>query len=70
MVYKDKEYSFQPTLQDVRLWGENSQISKNDNSLFNVHEAWGAYNFNDKLSIKTGRQALNYDNARILGNLG
>ena len=67
--YTETKYSFQLTLQDVRLWGENSQIFKNDNSLFNVFEAWGAYHFNDKFKLKVGRQALDYDNARILGNL-
>ncbi|MGB3466945.1 MAG: alginate export family protein [Cyclobacteriaceae bacterium] len=67
--FKDPKYSFQLTLQDVRLWGENSQIYKSDNSLFNVYEAWGAYHFSDNFLFKAGRQALNYDNARILGDL-
>lgn len=66
----DKKYEFSLSMQDVRLWGENSQIFKSDNSLFNVYEAWGQYNFNEKASIKVGRQALDYDNARIFGNLG
>lgn len=67
--FKDTKYSFRLTLQDVRLWGENPQIFKSDNALFNVYEAWGAYHFSGKFLIKAGRQALDYDNARILGNL-
>ncbi|MEP4095251.1 alginate export family protein [Reichenbachiella sp.] len=67
--FKDEKYAFSVSLQDVRLWGENSQIYKSDNSLFNVYEAWGTYNFSETSSIKVGRQALNYDNARFLGNL-
>lgn len=68
--FVDSTYEFRLSLQDVRLWGENSQIFKGDNSLFNVYEAWGQYNFGKKTSIKVGRQTLDYDNARFLGNLG
>ncbi len=67
--FKDEKYSFRVSLQDIRIWGENPQIFKADNALFNVHEAWGQYNFSEKTSIKVGRQELNYDNARFLGNL-
>ncbi len=67
--YKDEKVSLRLSLQDVRLWGENSQIYKTDNSLSNVNEAWGQYNFTARSAIKVGRQEVDYDNARMLGNL-
>lgn len=67
--FQNESISLQLTLQDVRFWGGVSQIYKQDNNLFNVYEAWGKYKFSDKSAIKVGRQELDYDNARILGNL-
>ncbi len=67
--YFTEKYSFSLSAQDIRLWGENPQIFKDDNGFFNVYEAWGAYHFSDTWKIKVGRQALNYNNARILGDL-
>lgn len=56
-------------LQDVRIWGSTDQIYKTDPSLQNVYEAWGRYAFDENYAFKVGRQALDYDNARFLGNL-
>lgn len=56
------------SLQDVRVWGNTSQIKATD-GLLSVHEAWGEIIFNKKISAKLGRQELNYDDARFLGNL-
>lgn len=69
MTFNQERYKIHINVQDVRLWGANNQIYKNDNSLFNVYEAWGEYRFTPKLSTKMGRMALNYDNARFFGNL-
>ncbi|MDN5204338.1 alginate export family protein [Fulvivirgaceae bacterium BMA10] len=69
LQYTLKKYEFKLSLQDVRIWGSVDQVFKNDPSLTNIHEAWGKYNFNKNVSLKVGRQELNYDNARILGNL-
>lgn len=68
-IYKQDKMKFNLTLQDVRIWGNVSQIFKEDPALSNVYEAWGEYYFNEAFSVKAGRQALNYDNARFLGNL-
>lgn len=68
--YKTKDVIIKLTLQDVRIWGSVDQIYKSDPNLQNVYEAWGQFNFNDKIGIKAGRMELNYDNARFLGNLG
>ncbi len=68
--FKNEKMTFKLTLQDVRIWGETSQIYKSDNNLFNIYEAWGSYKISNVSAIKLGRQELNYDNARFLGNLG
>ncbi|SDM18634.1 Alginate export [Catalinimonas alkaloidigena] len=68
--YKAEKMAFRLTLQDVRIWGGANQIYKNDDpALFNVYEAWGEYFFTPQFSVRAGRQALDYDNARFLGDL-
>lgn len=67
--YKNENLKFKISIQDVRFWGGASQVYKADNSLLNVNEAWGQYTFANNSSFKIGRQELNYDNARFLGNL-
>ncbi len=66
--YKLEGLSMQISVQDVRVWGNTTQAKAADDFL-SVHEAWAAYQFNDHWSIKVGRQELNFDNARFLGNL-
>lgn len=54
--------------QNVRTWGDVATTSKNDiNNSF--HEAYGEIKMNEKVAFKVGRQELNYDDARILGNV-
>ena len=60
---------FKLSLQDIRLWGGASQIYKADAALFNANEAWAGVKLSEGSTIKVGRQMLDYDNARILGNL-
>ncbi|MEO0331415.1 MAG: alginate export family protein, partial [Bacteroidota bacterium] len=67
--YQNEKLAFRLSLQDVRIWGNASQIYKNDPGLTNVYEAYGEYRFSPKTAIRVGRQALDYDNARFLGNL-
>lgn len=69
MDFEKENLSLNITLQDVRIWGNANQIYKTDPSLNNLSEGWGRYAFNEKYAIKVGRQAMNYDNARFLGNL-
>lgn len=56
------------SVQDVRIWGSESQLSKSDN-FFSVHEAWGKLAIGSRSFIKAGRQELVYDDERILGNV-
>ena len=67
---KDK-ISLKLSMQDIRIWGSDKQIYKPGESLngVNVNEAWAAYQFDNGLGFRLGRQELDYDNARILGDL-
>jgi hypothetical protein len=56
------------SLQDVRIWGSQSQLNKTD-GLTSLHEAWGEYFFTKKFSAKFGRQEIAYDDERILGGV-
>lgn len=66
--YKLNHLNFYMSIQDIRTWGNTPQIKLNDGFL-SVHEAWGEINIDSSWSIKLGRQELNYDNVRFLGNL-
>lgn len=66
-------------IQDVRVWGQeassiNRVTSPGQNGLM-IHEAWAEISLLDtgshikELVVKVGRQELNYDDARLLGNL-
>jgi hypothetical protein len=67
--YQAEKLKLRLTLQDIRIWGGVNQIYKTENAMSNVYEAWGEYAFNPRFSLRVGRQALDYDNARFLGNL-
>ncbi|WP_257666295.1 alginate export family protein [Parapedobacter tibetensis] len=67
--FQEEKLTFRLSAQDVRVWGSTNQIYKTDSSLFNMFEAWGAYAISPTLAIKVGRQTLDYDNARFLGDL-
>lgn len=69
LLYNNQDLTFYISAQDVRIWGNTSQIYKTDPGLLNVYEAWAEYHISKPLGIRIGRQALNYDNARILGDL-
>ena len=69
VAYQTSQLGFYLSLQDVRIWGNANQIYKDDPALTNVYEAWGEYHFTPQVSLRVGRQALDYDNARFLGDL-
>lgn len=53
--------------QHVGVWGQEAQINKNGDFILN--EAWAKLNFNNGFFAQLGRQALSYDDERILGGL-
>ncbi|WP_132053707.1 alginate export family protein [Pseudocnuella soli] len=66
--YQRSAFQFFASVQDVRTWGNTSQTKLTDNNL-SVHEAWLEMALSPTWKLKLGRQELNYDNARFLGNL-
>lgn len=69
--YTKDQIKFRVVLQDVRTWGNQSQLVGNEDFGISVHEAWGEASSKDKLhKLKFGRQELAYDDHRILGSVG
>lgn len=80
--YKWDRLTFGVAIQDVRVWGQDaSSISNADGNRLMLHEGWAdlvlanstdtSFKFKliDFISLKIGRQELNYDDARLIGNL-
>jgi hypothetical protein len=80
--YKWDRLNFNFSVQDIRVWGQDaSTISNADGNKLMVHEAWAEVTLMnvadttiktkglDNLSFKIGRQALIYDDVRLLGDL-
>lgn len=67
--YATEKYTFFASIQDIRVWGDVSQLNSSDNNGLAVHEAWGLVNF-DGMSLKAGRQEIVYDDSRMFGNVG
>lgn len=67
--YKSEKYVFKLAFQDIRIWGETSQIFKEELGKTFLSEGWGQYFFTPDVSLKIGRQIISYDNQRFLGGL-
>lgn len=66
--YSFKNIKLRVSPQNVKTWGDVITTSKTDaNNAF--HEAYGEIKMNEKFSFKLGRQEINYDDARIFGNV-
>ena len=68
--YKSDKFFAVLSLQDVRIWGAVSQVYKSDPSMTAVNQAFAGYHFTKNLTLEAGRMELDYDNARMFGNLG
>lgn len=80
--YKWDRVLFGAAVQDVRVWGQDaSSISNADGAKLMLHEGWAEVTLANKadttvkfkaldlLTVKIGRQELNYDDVRLIGNL-
>lgn len=67
--YVTDDYTFFVSFQDVRVWGDVSQLAENGSSLA-LHQAWGQIKFNPNFAVKLGRQEIIYDDSRMFGNVG
>ena len=67
-LYEEEKLKIGGSIQDVRRWGQTKPIKETD-GLLSVYEAWGQYDLTESFSLKVGRQELDFDNARFVGNL-
>lgn len=67
--YKSEKFSTGFTAQDIRTWGSTANMPIDNAGLLSIQEAWAELNLTKKLSVRTGRQQLSYDDDRILGSL-
>jgi hypothetical protein len=67
MEYKRSDLIVKFSAQHVGVWGQDPQIDKNGR--FALNEAWAGMNFGKGFFGIAGRQALAYDDERILGAL-
>jgi len=68
--YGNESFKSYISMQDVRVWGDQPQLTKGASNAFAIHQAWGEYFFTKNFSFKVGRQELVYDDSRMLGNVG
>lgn len=64
--YKKDKISSKISIQDSRTFGDEEQ--KKDNAGLHVNELWFQLALSKEFAIKMGRQELNYDDQRLLGN--
>ncbi len=67
--FKNEKLNFYASMQNVRVWGDVSTLSSDDNATA-LHEAWAEAILNSKISFKMGRQEIVYDDHRIFGSVG
>lgn len=61
------KYEIAMTMQDVRVWGDESQIS--DVPSLSMFNSWVALKLKSSLQVKIGRQTLIYDDKRLFASL-
>lgn len=65
--YERKKLSLRFSAQHVGVWGQDALVDKNGRFILN--EAWAGLELSDSWLVQLGRQALVYDDERILGGL-
>lgn len=66
--FGNKDFKIRISPQNTRVWGDVATNSKSDVNN-QLHEAWAEWLASKYLSLRAGRQELNYDDTRILGNV-
>ncbi|CAN1507795.1 Alginate export domain containing protein [Flavobacteriaceae bacterium] len=67
--FKQDKFVTKLTMQNVRVWGDVQTTTKSDANSIQLFEAWAQYNFDEKWSMRLGRQVISYDNQRIFGEI-
>jgi hypothetical protein len=62
--YKSKVLNARISLQDARIWGNSD--NKTNTSKVELYEGWFEYLITSGISIQMGRQALKYDDQRLI----
>ena len=65
-----EKLKFYVSVQDVRVWGDVSQLNSADNNGLSLHQAWGQFMLDTNWTLKLGRQEVVYDDQRIFGSVG
>lgn len=70
LKYTNNKFTTFFSLQDVRLWGQEDNMTKTGISFnsvgVDISQAWFDWKFAKNWGLKTGRQIWNYDDGRIL----
>lgn len=66
--YKHERFKMNVAVQDVRTWGSVANAAVDTKGLLSIYEANAELLMNKKWSLKLGRQAISYDDDRILGH--
>ncbi len=67
--YTQSRLEIKIVLQDIRTWGNQSQMVNNEDFGVSIHEAWGQAGLTENWKLKFGRQELVYDDHRIFGSV-
>lgn len=67
--YKNDHYKAKLVLQNVHVWGSQSQLTMNAGPAA-IHEVWVEWKLNEKFDLKLGRMEFAYDDQRVLGSAG
>jgi hypothetical protein len=68
-VYTHEKFKFNFSAQDIRTWGNTSNVAIDTSGLLSVFNANVELFFTKKFSAKIGRQDIAYDDHRIFGSL-
>ncbi len=68
-AYKSDKFKIHFSVQDIRTWGNSSNLSIDTSGSLSLHEGYGELYFNKNWTLKAGRQEIAYDEDRIFGSL-
>lgn len=66
-MYSEDRIEVKIVLQDVRVWGNQSQLNTNEDFATSIHEAYAQYRIQEKWHLKLGRQEISLDDQRFMG---
>lgn len=67
---RNSRFRLYTSLQNVRVWGDVPQLNRADVNGLAFHQIFAELYIHPQWTLKLGRQELNYDTHRILGNVG